>query len=46
MLTEMSSMMKEMKNVLANDSISELIDHLKKENRKELERENMFVFNE
>ena len=46
MLTEMSSMMKEMKNVLANDPISELIDHLKKENRKELERENMFVFND
>ena len=43
MLTEMSSMMKEMKNVLANDPISELIDHLKKENRKELERENMFM---
>ena len=43
MLTETSSMMKEMKNVLANDPINELIDHLKEENRKELERGNMFM---
>ena len=43
MLTEMSSTMKETKNVLANDPISELIDHLKEENRKEIERENRFM---
>ena len=35
MLTEMSSTMKEIKDVLANDPTSELIDYLKEESRKQ-----------
>ena len=43
MLTEMSSTMKEIKDALVNDPISELIDYLKEESRKQAGRDNMFM---
>ena len=43
MLTEISSTMKEIKDVLANDPTSELIDYLKEKSRKQTHRDNMFM---
>lgn len=43
MLTEMSSTMKEIEDVLVNDTTSELIDYLKEESRKQVEIDNMFM---
>ena len=43
MLTEMSSTIKEIKDVLVNEPTSEMIDYLKEENRKQAERDNMFM---
>ena len=43
MLTEMSSTMKEIEDVLVNDTTSELIDYLKEESRKQAEIDNMFM---
>lgn len=39
MLTEMSLTMKEIKDVFVNDPISEMIDYLKKESKKQTQRE-------
>ena len=43
MLTELSSTMKEIKVVLANVPTSQLMDYLKEESGKEIERDNMFM---
>ena len=44
MLTEMSLTMKEIKDVFVNDPISEMIDYLKKESKKQTQRETTCLF--